>query len=91
MGGRDLFRWQEFRLGGLKILLLIKTPEQIARDKIDTLLAACGWIVQDLKKIDWSQGLGIAVREYPTDTGPADYLLFVGRKPVGIIVSNQFF
>jgi len=61
-----------------------QNPEQIARDQIDALLAASGWIVQDLKKIDWSLGSGIAVREYPTDTGPADYLLFVGKKPVGI-------
>jgi len=29
--------------------------------------------------------LGVAVREYPTDTGPADYVLFVDREPSGVI------
>ena len=30
-------------------------------------------------------GLGVAVREYQTDVGPADYALFVDKKAVGII------
>lgn len=47
-----------------------QNPEQIARDKIDTMLQQAGWKVQDRKAIDWSAGLGIAVREYPTDIGP---------------------
>ena len=41
--------------------------------------------MQDLKKIDFNAGEGIAVREYPTDTGPADYILFIEREPVGVI------
>lgn len=43
-----------------------QTPEQAARDKIDEQLSNAGWIVQDNKKIDFSAGLGIAVREYQT-------------------------
>ena len=39
-----------------------QTPEQIARDKIDALLEEAGWIIQSAKKIDFSSGLGIAVR-----------------------------
>jgi len=39
-----------------------QNPEQIARDKIDMQLAACGWIVQDVKKINLNAGVGIAVR-----------------------------
>jgi len=66
-----------------------KNPEQIARDNIDALLKQSGWIVQDLKKINWSAGPGIAVREYPTDTGPADYLLFINQKPVGVIEAKR--
>ena len=61
-----------------------QNPEQIARDKIDTILSAAGWKVQDRKAIDWSEGLGIAVREYPTDIGPADYVLFIDRKPLSV-------
>ena len=61
------------------------TPEQQARQLIDQQLAAAGWVVQDAKKINLGAATGIAAREYPTDSGPADYLLFVDRKPVGVI------
>jgi type I restriction enzyme, R subunit len=62
-----------------------QNPEQIARDQIDKRLAEAGWIVQDKRAIDFSAGLGIAVREYQTDIGPADYVLFVAAKAVGVI------
>ncbi len=62
-----------------------QTPEQIARDKIDALLEEAGWVVQSAKKVDFHAGLGIAVREYTTDVGPADYVLFVERKAAGIV------
>ena len=60
-----------------------QTPEQAARENIDNLLTQAGWVVQS--KIDFSAGLGVAVREYQTDTGPADYVLFIDRKPVGVV------
>lgn len=66
-----------------------QNPEQIARDKIDSLLEQAGWKIQSKNKIDFSAGLGIAVREYQTDVGPADYVLFVNRKPVGIIEAKR--
>ena len=62
-----------------------RTPEQAARDNIDMMLSQANWAVQDNKKIDFGAASGIAVREYPTDAGPADYALFVDRKPVGIV------
>ena len=62
-----------------------QNPEQIARDKIDSLLEQAGWLVQSSKKIDLNAGLGIAVREYQTDVGPADYVLFIDKKAVGVI------
>jgi type I restriction enzyme, R subunit len=66
-----------------------QTPEEIARDKIDQLLAASGWTIQDKKHIDLNAGDGVAVREYYTDIGPADYILFVDRKPVGVIEAKK--
>lgn len=66
-----------------------QNPEQIARDKIDKLLNECGWIIQNKSKIDLSAGIGIAIREYQTDIGPADYVLFVERIPVGIIEAKR--
>lgn len=62
-----------------------QNPEQIARDEIDALLKKAGWAVQDKKKINFSAGLGVAVREYQTDVGPADYVLFVDKQAVGVI------
>ncbi|MHC2288534.1 type I restriction endonuclease subunit R [Bradyrhizobium barranii] len=62
-----------------------QNPEQIARDQIDARLREAGWQVQNKSALDWSAGLGIAVREYPTDTGPADYVLFVAQRAVGVI------
>ena len=62
-----------------------RTPEQTAREIIDEKLSQAGWSVQDKTKIDFSAGLGIAVREYQTDVGPADYVFFVGKIPVGVI------
>ncbi|XUO86696.1 type I restriction-modification enzyme R subunit C-terminal domain-containing protein [Halomonas sp. KM072] len=62
-----------------------QTPEQAARVKIDKRLRACGWHVQDKDTLDFNAGLGIAVREYQTSIGPADYVLFVDRQAVGII------
>src|SRR5690554_5838399 len=62
-----------------------QNPEQKARDEIDELLCQAGWAVQDKKKIDFSVSIGVAVREYQTDVGPADYVLFVDRQAVGVI------
>ena len=66
-----------------------QNPEQIARDKIDKMLQLAGWVVQSKKKVDLSASQGVAVREYQTDVGPADYVLFVDRKPVGIIEAKR--
>jgi type I restriction enzyme R subunit len=60
---------------------LNQNPEQLARDKIDKMLFASGWIVQPKDKINLNAGLGIAVTEYQTEVGPADYVLFVDKKP----------
>jgi type I restriction enzyme R subunit len=66
-----------------------QNPEQKARDTIDALLVQAGWIVQSAKKIDLNAGLGIAVREYPTKVGPADYALFVDKKALGIVEAKK--
>jgi type I restriction enzyme R subunit len=69
--------------------MINQNPEQIARDNIDKQLILCGWIIQDKKKVNLAAGLGIAIREYQTDIGPADYALFVDRKAVGIIEAKR--
>ena len=66
-----------------------QNPEQKASDHIDVLLSQAGWSVQHNKKIDLNTGLGQAVREYQTDVGPADYVLFVAKKAVGVIEAKR--
>ena len=66
-----------------------QNPEQIARDNIDRMLRDAGWVIQDKDKIDFSAGSGIAVREYQTDVGPADYVLFVDKQAVGVIEAKR--
>lgn len=65
------------------------TPETRARQVIDHKLEQAGWIVQDMRQLNLGAGLGVAVREYPTDTGPADYVLFVGRIAAGVIEAKR--
>jgi type I restriction enzyme, R subunit len=66
-----------------------QNPEQIARDQIDRLLVQSGWIVQPNRQLNLAAGLGVAVTEWRTDTGPVDYLLFIDRKPVGVIEAKK--
>lgn len=65
------------------------TPETKARLLIDQKLESAGWVVQDMKQLNLSAGIGVAVREYPTDTGPADYVLFVNRTACGVIEAKK--
>lgn len=60
-------------------------PEARARRVIDAALAASGWIVQDRADLNLHAGPGIAVREPPTSTGPADYMLFLDGRACGVL------
>ena len=65
------------------------TPEQKAREAIDQRLAQSGWILQDMSQLNPVAGPGVAVREFPTSTGPVDYALFVDGTPVGVVKNPQ--
>ncbi|MGB3903990.1 MAG: DEAD/DEAH box helicase family protein, partial [Anaerolineae bacterium] len=60
-------------------------PEEKARQHIDALLQAAGWSVQDREHLNLAASLGVAVREFPLESGFADYLLFVDRKGAGAV------
>jgi len=64
-------------------------PEEKARQLIDNKLEKAGWVIQDLNEVNPSASLGVAVREYPTSTGPVDYALFVDGKPVGVVEAKK--
>ena len=65
------------------------TPEEKARCVIDDKLCQSGWVIQDLKRLNLTVSLGVAVREFPTSTGEVDYALFVDGKPVGVVEAKQ--
>lgn len=65
------------------------TPEQEARVVIDKKLEQSGWIIQNFAQVNIGAALGVAVREYPTDTGPVDYALFIDGEPVGVIEAKK--
>ncbi|MES9951065.1 MAG: DUF559 domain-containing protein [Candidatus Thiodiazotropha sp.] len=63
--------------------------EAQTREAIDRKLTDAGWVVQDKKRINLYESLGVAVREMDTDTGPADYMLFIDGKACGIIEAKR--
>ncbi|HRF53990.1 MAG TPA: restriction endonuclease subunit R, partial [Aquimonas sp.] len=65
------------------------TPEAKARQQIDQKLEHAGWVIQDMKQLNLGAAFGVVVREYPTDSGPADYVLFVNRNAVGVIEAKK--
>src|SRR5689334_4828898 len=67
----------------------MNTPEQLARRKIDALLEAAGWIIQDMSAFNRNASLGVAVREFQLPAGPCDYLLFVEGKAAGVIEAKK--
>jgi type I restriction enzyme R subunit len=61
------------------------TPEEKARERIDELLARCGWAVQDFADMNAYAQLGVAVREFPLKTGAADYMLYADGQAIGVV------
>ncbi|MCO5292615.1 MAG: DEAD/DEAH box helicase family protein [Chitinophagaceae bacterium] len=65
-------------------------PEQIARDNIDSALIRSGWVIQDKDKINLNAAIGVVVRYYLTQDGKeTDYVLFIDKKPVGVIEAKR--
>jgi type I restriction enzyme R subunit len=67
------------------------TPEQKARVSIDTLLIAAGWHVCNVSDANIHAATGVAIREFPLNTGFgfADYLLYVNGKACGVIEAKK--
>jgi len=67
------------------------TPEQRAREQIETQLTAAGWLIQDSYHINLTAGTGIAIREFQLGRGfgAADYLLYANRKAIGVIEAKK--
>ncbi|MBI2927887.1 MAG: DEAD/DEAH box helicase family protein [Verrucomicrobia bacterium] len=66
-----------------------ETPEQRARQKIDAMLVAAGWVVQDYRSFNPTAARGVALREVPLKSGRCDYLLLVDRKALGVAEAKK--
>lgn len=60
-----------------------------AREVIDGMLRAAGWVIQDRTDINPTAGTGVAVREFTLATGRADYVLYVEGKIVGVVEAKR--
>lgn len=60
-----------------------KTPEQKSRELIDDQLESKGW-----KEIEEPSGTGY-IEEYPTSSGPVDYVLVVNGDILGLVEAKK--
>lgn len=65
------------------------TLEEKARELIDSRLEQSGWVIQNMRELNPTVSLGVAVREYPTSTGSVDCALFVDGIPVGVVEAKK--
>ena len=72
----------------------INIDEASTRTLIDTQLRARGWEV-DTQTLRYAagarptRGQNMAIAEWPTKSGPADYALFVGTKCIGVVEAKR--
>lgn len=63
---------------------------QTRKRRIDPLLKECGWIVSPFTSFsDSASWVSLAVEEYPTENGPADYALFVNGQLLAVIEAKK--
>ncbi|HMW22201.1 MAG TPA: type I restriction-modification system endonuclease, partial [Burkholderiaceae bacterium] len=73
---------------------VLQISESDTRRLIDKQLAAAGWKADSFgltygKGARPQRGDALAIAEWPTETGPADYALFVGLTPVAIVEAKR--
>lgn len=72
----------------------IQLNEADTRKLIDSQLCAAGWMADSgsltfAKGARPEKGKHLAIAEWPTESGPADYVLFIGFQPVAIIEAKR--
>ncbi len=65
------------------------TPEEQARQIIDDKLRQSGWGIQDMQDLNLTAASALAVREFPTSSGEADYALFIDGSLVGVVEAKR--
>jgi type I restriction enzyme R subunit len=69
----------------------VTKPEGAARETIDQLLSAAGWVVCDAADANITGHRGVAIREFPLKRGHgfADYMLYVDGNAAGVIEAKK--
>ena len=67
------------------------TPEDKAREAIDSMLEKAGWHVCDFKDANIHAARGVVIRNYPLNKGHgfADYLFYIDGKAAGVIEAKK--
>jgi type I restriction enzyme R subunit len=67
------------------------TPEDKAREVIDSMLVRAGWHVCDFKDANIHAASGVVIRNYPLNKGHgfADYLFYIDGKAAGVIEAKK--
>lgn len=85
---------QEVAASALAAAKTIDLNEQETRRLIDDQLRDAGWEA-DSEKLRFSKGIlpvkgrNMAIAEWPTENGPADYVLFLGQMPVAAVEAKR--
>lgn len=72
----------------------VQLDEADTRKLIDQQLRQAGWET-DSRALKYSQGTrpikgrNLAIAEWPTDSGPADYVLFAGLMPIAVVEAKR--
>lgn len=82
------------RAESLKVWHAAQLSEADARQFIDQQLRDAGWEADSLKMthargVRPAKGQNMAIAEWPTASGPADYVLFIGLMPVAIVEAKK--
>lgn len=73
---------------------LVEVDEAATRRRIDQQLRDAGWEA-DTETLRYAQGIrpqknkNLAIAEWPTEEGPADYVLFIGVMPVATVEAKR--
>jgi type I restriction enzyme, R subunit len=73
---------------------VVELDEADTRKLIDEQLREVGWTV-DSARLSYAKGArpekgkNLAIAEWPTSSGPADYVLFVGLMPIGAVEAKR--
>ncbi|MBR2815043.1 MAG: type I restriction-modification system endonuclease [Reyranella sp.] len=84
----------QYLQAGVEAAAQIDLDEGATRERIDQQLRDRGWQA-DTKKLRFSEGTrptkgqNMAIAEWPTASGPADYALFVGLELVGMVEAKR--